>query len=340
MCRGWPIVCACGLWALVSPGCLFRDRDVLPPEEIVARDPRPRPEAKGPSPAPGAAPGPELESAYFPHNPAPLPPVPVERRPQELRPGPQILSEKATVTATAMPTAKAPPPDAPLVAVFRAVLEKRPHQADEWLKRYEANDRAALLALLSLAAGLGEGDLDRLPPEELACTLDRLATLLQSLRRKAPLTLDKVCFCRKIGGFGRYETVPAGHAFQAGTGDRPGERVQVYAELRNFSSRPRDGAYENVLSSTLELRNERGACVVQLNLGTFVDRSQTARQDYFLNIQLHVPARLPPGTYTLWAIVKDVTPPTDGEPARPRSARRSLDFRVVAAGHGDANARP
>jgi hypothetical protein len=242
---------------------------------------------------------------------------------------------RAVLTAAPAP-ARPAPPDAPLVGAFRCLLEKGPEEAAECLKRYGPEERECLLALLRLTAGLGEGDLDRLPPQELAEALDRLAALVQSLRPKAPLTLDKVCFCRKVGGFGRYEPVPQGHAFQAGTGDRPGERVQVYAELRNFATRPRDGAYENVLASALEVRNERGERVVALNPGTFVDRCQAPRQDYFLNIQVHVPPRLPPGRYTLWLTVKDVTPAADGKPAPPRVARRSLDFRVVAPGHAAA----
>src|SRR5262249_52050731 len=151
------------------------------------------------------------------------------------------------------------------------------------LEKYDKNDRELLLALVHLAAGLGAGELGRLGPEEVSAALARLDELAARLRRKAPLTLDKVCFCRKIEGFGRYEPVPATHEFQAGSGGRPGERVQVYAEVGNFSSRPDAGQHETVLQSALEIHDAWRRVVVAMDLGRCVDRSQTPRRDYFLN---------------------------------------------------------
>jgi hypothetical protein len=247
-------------------------------------------------------------------------------------PVPPAPANPSVILGPAPAPPKAARPEAPLVAALRCALQKSPNEAATWLERYEPAQRDRLLALLRLIVGLSEGDLDRLSPQDLAGMLDQLGELLQALRQRAPLTLDKVCFCRKISGFGRYDSLPVGHVFQAGLSGQPGERVQVYAEVRNFRSRQTNGQFETVLGSVLELHNERGACVVQFNLGSCTDRSQTPRQDYFLNFQAHVPAKLPPGLYTLWVIVKDVTPSAEGAPAQARVARRSLDFRVVAPG--------
>ena len=52
-----------------------------------------------------------------------------------------------------------------------------------------------------------------------------------------------------------------------------------------------------------------------MNLDPCIDRSQSPRQDYFLNFQFHVPAGLPPGLYTLLVTVKDVTPAAPGQPS-------------------------
>jgi hypothetical protein len=64
---------------------------------------------------------------------------------------------------------------------------------------------------------------------------------------------------------------------------------------------------------------------------TAVDLSQTPRQDYFLNFQFHVPAKLEPGLYVLRVTVEDVTPAAGANRAE-RTAERTLDFRVGPPG--------
>jgi hypothetical protein len=214
------------------------------------------------------------------------------------------------------------------------VLERRPAEARRILEESDRPNREQLLALLRLASELEGGGPDRLAPEETAVILRHLDALAARLRGRAELVLDRVCFCRRIESFGRFDPWPADRAFQAGTDGQPGERVQVYAEVGNFHAQVRGGLYETVLCSRLEIYGEdpdrgrdaqpRQCRVVDMNLGGCVDRSRTPRHDYFLNFQFHVPARLRPGLYTLWVTVKDSTP---GAP--PRVARRSLDFRIV-----------
>jgi hypothetical protein len=221
-----------------------------------------------------------------------------------------------------------PPPtrDAPLVGALRCALEKHPAEARRLLQQYGKNDRELLLALLRLTVDLSEGDLKKLSPEMASRTLERLSAVTNNLRQRAPLTLEKVCFCKKIQGFGRYTPLGPEHTFQAGSEGRPGDRVQIYAELRNFASNAVEGVYETVLESTLEIRDAERREVATIHLGRCIDRSLTPRQDYFLNFQLHVPAKLTPGLYTLWVKVKDVT--TDS----PRETSSSLDFKVRAPG--------
>jgi hypothetical protein len=185
-----------------------------------------------------------------------------------------------------------------------------------------------------VAAPLGEGDLGRASPQEAAVLLDRLNVLAQALRARAPLTLDKVCFCRKVWSFGAYEPLPGDYPFQAGAGDLPGERVQVYVEVRNFTSRPRGDFYETRLAGTLEILDFGGGQVALFHLPC-VDGSRTPRQDCFINFQFPVPPKVPPGQYTLRIQVRD-----DGGPA-PRVARPcTLDFKVTAAGSRGPAAAP
>jgi hypothetical protein len=306
--------------ALLLAGCLLpRPQDPPPPARPAesAADDRP----------------PSLSSYRLLSSEPPPPPPPtqlIERVRMEVTPA-TLRREDRPDTGEKDAAAK-PPPDSPLVAALRCALSRNAGEARQVLERYDEADRARLLTLLHLAADIEAGNLERLPPKELADTLDQLRGLIEALRRRAPLELDKVCLCRRIDGFGRYEPLPADYAFQAGSDGLPGERIQVYAEVRNFNCQPRDRFFETVLASSLEVRDEHRQRVVLLRPQRCTDRRSTPRQDYFLNFQFHVPAKLPPGSYTLCVTVNDVTPGPDGKPAPPRSASRSLDFKVRAPG--------
>jgi hypothetical protein len=220
------------------------------------------------------------------------------------------------------------------VAALRCVLEKRPGEALGLLQRYDKSSQELLLALLQVAAPLGEGDLGRASPQEAAVLLDRLNALAQALRARAPFTVDKICFCRAVWSFGAYEPLPNDCQFRAGTGELPGERVLVYAEVRNFASRPRDNFYETCLAGTLEILDFHGRLVTKLDLRC-VDLSLTPRQDCFIKFQFPVPPKVPPGQYTLRVWVRN-----EGGPAPRVAAPCTLDFRVTAAGSRGPAAAP
>ncbi len=282
-------------------------------------------------PAPDAAP---VASAPAPPPAAPssyharvveLPPV---SPPRDIE---RVAFQPPPAPPPAAPPAEAPrPPESPLVQALRCVLDRQPAAALDLLQRYDARSREVLLALLEVAAPLGEGGLEHASPQETAALLDRLDGLQASLRRRAPLVLEKMCFCREIRNFGKYDPLPPDHAFQAGSDGRPGERVQVYVEVRNFACRPRGGAYETALQGHVEIHDFRGAVVWEKDFDYGPDRSATPRQDYFLAFIFNVPPRLAPGSgYTLWVYVKDT-----GEEGVRRAARRSLDFRVCPPHRG------
>lgn len=118
-------------------------------------------------------------------------------------------------------------------------------------------------------------------------------------------------FCRRIRRFGDYDPLPADHAFQAGAGDRPGDFVQVYVELRNFTCCKHGPFYETALASSVTIRDANHVLVCKLGepLGqpAQVDRLLSRRLDCFLNCHFYVPVGLPPGEYQLAIQVKDVT---------------------------------
>lgn len=273
------------------------------------------------------------------HVPPATPSQPEERKAASVEPilervklevGPAPAPALPLPLVPAISDTKPPTPEAPLVAALRCAMEKHPDEAQRLVQKLDRADRDLLLNLIRLTAGIGEKELEKLSAKELASTLEQFRQILEQIRERAPLELDKVCFCRKIDGFGQYEAV-SGHEFQAGSDGQPGERVQVYVEVRNFRCVAKQGKYETRLGSALEIRDEKGRKVVALTPEPSADLSQTPRQDYFLNFQFHVPAKLPVGRYDLRVTVKDLTPSASGKKVA-REATQTLPFWVCPPG--------
>jgi len=221
-----------------------------------------------------------------------------------------------TPTAPQRPTVNTAE-DAPLIQAMRSFVEKRADLAHEILQQFPAENQDALLVLLPLTVRMTEEGLRETNPQEMAAMVDQLQQLQQLLQPMATLTLDKLCFCRQIHGFGRYEPLgehPVLHA---------GELVELYAEIRNLSCEqvtPRSGAYRTHVLSRLEIRNPAGGFIWKPQKREKDDYNQTPQHDYFHHYRFALPPEMPPGEYTLFLEVTDV--PTG------RKAKRKLDFHV------------
>ncbi len=273
-------------------------------------------------------PPPPPPSDYLPH---PIPPagsltasVEPDGKRIQFANAPKAPAEETPVVA--------PVPESPLVAAFRCEFQKHPEEAQKLLDTYDKSVRDRIMCLMKLTTSIGEKDVPKLSPTELASTLEQLDKLTADLRQRAGLTIDRVCFCRKIDGFGQFEKLPDAHEFQPGSEGRPGDRIHLYVELRNFGSRLNDdGMHETTLSSSLRIVDLHDKELVALNLGPCVDRCKSRRQDYYHNVQFHVPSKLPVGVYYLHVDMEDQTPGSTGDRAK-RRATLSLPFRVGAAG--------
>ena len=169
--------------------------------------------------------------------------------------------------------------------------------------------------------------IDQLTPAEVAVLNEQLHSLADTLRPRSKLTIDKACFCEWIKSYGIYKPLTEGHAFVGSIPNRPGELVQLYVELRNFASEAKNGFYATRLSSTVEIRDQKGG---QVWFYRFDDkkepiRSRTLLHDYCNNYCFYVPNNLPAGTYSLIIEVTDET-----RPDQPRKASKSLEFRVTS----------
>jgi len=217
-------------------------------------------------------------------------------------------------------------PHEPLVDALQAVFDNRPHEALQFLAKYDQPTQVILLGSMSYLTLLAKKGIDQLSPSEVDNLNKTLQSLSMSIQPLTKLTIDKAYFCTRIRDFGIFDKLPEGHAFL------PGDQVQLYVELRNFVSQPVNEPAKGVsfvtrLSCSFEISDQNGK---KLQAAKFDDDEQPIRRqsylrDYYNNYILYLPRNLRPGTYTLTFRVKDET-----RPDQPRVADKTLEFRVNA----------
>ncbi|MBI3407391.1 MAG: hypothetical protein HY040_03420 [Planctomycetes bacterium] len=222
---------------------------------------------------------------------------------------------------------KPAPKDEPLVEAMRCILANQHQKAIKHLEAYEPETQEVFIRLLPVMAILSKQGLDRLTSPEIATLVDQLKGLMVVLRPRMEFVIDKMCCCDWIKSYGIYNPLPEGHGFSATTPARHGDVVHLYVELRNFASELRGGAYETILSSSLEIRPAYADPESKpIWFKHFTDRktplrSRTLLTDYYNHYVFFVPP-LPPGNYTLVLQIADETRPER------RVARKELEFRV------------
>jgi hypothetical protein len=242
-------------------------------------------------------------------------------RQQSEQPAPAREARTEVRSPPAATVHRTAPEDPPLVMAVRCLLDKKPAEAVKWVERCEGLSRSSqelLLTLLSVAARISEGDLNKMGAHEASTMVTQLDRAADKVRLRAEFTIEKMYFCDEILGFGRYRPLPEDHVF------KPRELVQVYVEFRNFASLERHQLHGIELASTLEIREPDGSPA------RFIDPrddkhpylSQSPRHDFFVNYSFYMPD-LPPNRYTLRIQVIDR--PTG------RTASSSVGFRVQSS---------
>jgi hypothetical protein len=220
-------------------------------------------------------------------------------------------------------------PDAPSVQVLRGLVDHlSEEEINEQLKSYDPVTREAMLHLLSSVVQLQDsGGIKHMTPRNLAAWLEGLDTLSASLRGRAQLILDRLCFCSYIKNFGDFAPLPPEHAFF-----QPGEVTHIYVQVRNFSSRRQQDRYLTVVKGRLDIYDENNRKTPPI---TWIstprqDVSAAPRQDYYINFRFPVPPTCPSGLYTMRITVEDWTdaPPDAKQVPESRMAQRTIDFRV------------
>jgi hypothetical protein len=325
----WLLIGNTGLGACLLCGCL---RGTVTPDELPPRGNRialTERDSKEES-AEARRPPSNYQVSQLPSVPKETPATPPVR-PVELRIEAQEPPAPTPPTGSPEPAAEARPapaePDAPLVQALRALLKRLPAgEVREPLKQYDAATQEALLVLLERMAELElAGSVEQLAPRELAIWADRLDILVEGLRPRAQLMLQKTYFCSHIENFGKF-TPLEDICFQ------PGQVARVYVQLKNVASRWNGSRYETILKGRVEIYAEdnRGKPVIVSTSKLEHDVSRTPRHDYFVNIRFEVPWSCPYGSYTVRICVEDWTDAPAGarKVAPSRCDCSSLDFRV------------
>jgi hypothetical protein len=262
---------------------------------------------------------PPILATAAPDLPKPLPVQPAVAAP------PQIAVQ-AEPTPPVVPGAF-PVRREPLVDALQYVIDNRPNDALQALRKYDQATQEVLLRLMPVLALMTQKSIESLSTPEVAMFNEQLQILSDLVRPHTKLAIDKACFCEWIKSYGIYKPLPEGHAFLGSTPNRTGEFVQLYVELRNFASEFRSGSYATRLSSSVEIRDQKGDKIwfYQFDDRKQPIRSQTLLHDYFNNYCFYVPSGLPAGTYTLTIQVTDET-----RPGQPRVASKQLEFRVTS----------
>lgn len=315
------------------PACLHVSGTITPTEPVPTSPPKTGDFAVLPS-----RPGETVKLNPKPTAVAKLPPAPkveAEPKPDEPPPEPEKISPVAVAQVTRNepgPLPIAPPSPAlepPLLAVLRAHIEGRPDKALDYLKALDKPNQDFVLAMMPVLVRGSQINLGSPDPAEAAVLADQLRAIQARLAAKAALKVERVAFCRKAGGFGRYEPWPEAQPY------RPNDLAVLYVEVRHMASEPATGphgeGFVTRANISLEVRDANGKLVEQTDPADWRRRVPVARfehadythsplRDYSRPYTISLPAQ--PGVYTLTVEVKD--------PVGNRSARsQPAEFRVA-----------
>jgi hypothetical protein len=268
------------------------------------------------------------------HEPTPGTLVSTDDPPNTIPP-PNVPTEAEISTPPALPPtvtkrSESAPADPKLIAVVRAFLDNDPGKAKKLLEGLDAPNQELLLRLIPALVGASQANLSQ-PTTEVGDLAKQVEAALAVLAARAPLSIEKACFCRAVRNFARYEPLPDRHAFA------PGTWAEVYVEVKNIPSIPASSPTEGEgfltrLVCTLQVRDAAGAVVPLPDQNNSPvptlhddkrDFTRSPIRDYFLLFRFRTPSK--PGAYTITFEVQD---PASDRPGSGRAVSRTMPFRV------------
>jgi hypothetical protein len=306
------------------PGCLalrtrsdtVRQTDIAPADVAVGK----RPPAEEPAVAKSG------DSAY----PSVLedPPAPTVEPPDARQLVDHHQPEPPQAVDTKPPVAELPMKFAPVVMALQCILDDHHKDALKHLEAYDAETQKFYLRFLPTLTILARKSIDQLTATEVAMLNEQLQSMLLTLRPRTELVIERMCYCESFKAFGDYTPLPEGHAFVAPSGNRYGEMVSIYVEVRNVASVQQGDSFETRIVNTIEIRDAAGRRVGDFAFDEDKKplRVRSRLNDYGNMLTFPVPPLLP-GTYQLVLRVADET-----IPGARRVAEKTLEFRVSPMG--------
>lgn len=301
-----------------------------PPDRSASASPN-QPVYAQPAPAPSHEPA---KAAVASPQPQRVPPVPKTDVSNELRvelvdvrpahSAPESVTDASSASATPanqpIRTAadEAPADASGLIQQLEKSVSQNPQQLDDQFKLrllYLATGQTDKAANLSKEMDPVQGEMLstlfkaltstrealRDPTTAASTALTAVDELHRLLSEQSPIIISKIELITSVNSFGDYEAVSPAR-FPAG---QP-VHVFCYVEIANFHSEPTtDGRLRTVLSAKLEVFDATGQVIWQRSVPTIEDRSRTPRRDFFVPLEVKLPATLPAGEYVLKVTIED-----------------------------------
>ena len=131
-----------------------------------------------------------------------------------------------------------------------------------------------------------------------AASLVQLDHAREKLAELATLQVRNLNFVSKIEGYGAYDPL-------AEVLFKPGEQVQLYAEVENFRSESTPDGYKTSLGTSYEVVDSNGQRVDGRQFPDVEDLCKRVRRDFHMQYGVDLPTRIYPGKYELRLIITD-----------------------------------
>lgn len=149
----------------------------------------------------------------------------------------------------------------------------------------------AVAVLADVAAG---------PDADASALSTEIETAVSTLEDRVPLGVNALELCRKIDGFGSFETIDPQAL-------KPGRPVLVYCELAGLRYAQEGDEFVSRVTTKIELlKADDGAKVWEIE-GEAEDRCRRRRRDSYISTLVNLPETIEPGAYSLRLTQTDET---------------------------------
>jgi hypothetical protein len=131
-----------------------------------------------------------------------------------------------------------------------------------------------------------------------AGSLVHLDAARAKLAELATLQVRNLTFVDSVDGYGLYEVHEAARF-------KPGDQVNLYAEVDNFRSESTKDGYRTALATSYEVVDPQGHRVDGAQFPEVEDICRNQRRDFHMQYGVALPTRIYPGKYELRLIITD-----------------------------------